>query len=134
MCIEMLNCRSWLLIALVLFCGACSENDGPAQLVNIFGSKGSDAGQFKYVEDFAFDDQGHVLITDALNANVQVFDLSGRYVTEFAGKGDKKQHLKKPEGIAIDASGNIHVADYLTGYIKKYSPSYQHLLTYSAYP
>ena len=46
------------------------------------GSEGSGQGQFKYIEDFAFSKEGHLLVTDAANSNVQVFDkTTGQYVT-----------------------------------------------------
>jgi len=38
------------------------------------GAEGSGPGQFKYVEDFAFSKDGHLLVTDAANSNIQVFN------------------------------------------------------------
>src|SRR5262245_15604295 len=38
------------------------------------GSEGVGPGQFKYVEDFAFSRDGHLLVTDASHAYVQAFD------------------------------------------------------------
>jgi DNA-binding beta-propeller fold protein YncE len=98
------------------------------------GSEGSGPGQFKYVEDFAFTKDGHLLATDAANSNVQVFDKStGKYMTQFAGKGDGDEHLEKPEGIAVDPDGNIFVADYTTGYVKIYDKNYKWKKTFSEY-
>jgi DNA-binding beta-propeller fold protein YncE len=98
------------------------------------GSEGMGEGQFKYVEDFAFSKDGHLLVTDASHAWVQVFDkTSGKFITRFGGKGDSDENLTKPEGIAVDKEGNVYVADYSTGFIKKYDPSYKWLLTFSEY-
>ena len=98
------------------------------------GTEGSGEGQFKYVEDFAFTKEGHLLATDALHAWVQVFDTkTGKFLARFGGKGDDDQHLDKPEGIAVDPSGNIFVADYNTGYVKRYDSAYRWNLTFSEY-
>jgi hypothetical protein len=66
------------------------------------GSEGFGEGQFKYVEDFAFSKDGHLLVTDASHAWVQVFDkTSGKFLARFGGLGDDDHHLDKPEGIAV---------------------------------
>jgi len=99
-----------------------------------FGSEGNDEGQFGYVEDFAFTADGHLLVTDASHAYVQVFDqTTGAYITRFGGHGDFDEHLEKPEGIAVAPNGDIYVADYQSGYIKVYSPEYEWLRTFSGY-
>src|ERR1700681_2629148 len=90
------------------------------------GSEGVGEGQFKYVEDFAFDRDGHLLATDASHAWVQVFDKStGKYVARFGGRGDDDHQLDKPEGIAVAPNGNVYVADYSTGFVKQYDPSFK---------
>jgi DNA-binding beta-propeller fold protein YncE len=102
--------------------------------VMTIGSEGTEPGQFKYVEDIAFTKDGHLVVSDAAHAWVQVFDKrSGKFLARFGGKGDDDHSLEKPEGIAVDPEGNIFVADYNTGYIKKYAPSYQWILTFSEY-
>ena len=123
-----------VLVCLLGLGSSCSENSSPVEIVKVFGLLGEEPGQFKYVEDFAVDRHGQILITDALKSTVQVFSSEGVFLNEFAGKGKDAGSLIKPEGIAIDQQGNIHVADYRSGYIKKYSAlDYQHLLTYSGY-
>jgi len=98
------------------------------------GSAGTGEGQFKYVEDFAFTKDGHLLATDAAHAWVQVFDkTNGKFISRFGGKGDNDVNLDKPEGIAVDPDGNIFIADYNTGFIKKYDKSYKWVLTFSEY-
>jgi DNA-binding beta-propeller fold protein YncE len=91
-------------------------------------------GHFQYVEDFAFSRDGHLLVTDASHAWVQVFDRnSGRLLTRFGGRGEDNPHLEKPEGIAVDPEGNVFIADYSTGFIKKYDSSFQWVQTFSEY-
>ncbi|MCW8327835.1 6-bladed beta-propeller [Photobacterium sp. SDRW27] len=98
--------------------------------VMTIGSKGAGIGQFRYVEDFAIDSQGRLLVTDARNSNVQIFDkYSGEYLGTFEGGSAGK--FEKPEGIAVDAVGNIYIADYVNGYIKKYDKDFTHIITFS---
>lgn len=102
--------------------------------VMTIGSEGTGEGQFKYVEDFAFDSKGHLLATDAAHAYIQVFDKkSGKYITRFGGKGDEDHQLDKPEGISVAPDGRIFVADYNTGEVKVYDGEYQWLNTFSEY-
>jgi DNA-binding beta-propeller fold protein YncE len=121
--------------ALFLAAGsAVQASEVKFQHVLTIGSEGTGEGQFKYVEDFAFSKDGHLLVTDAAHAWVQVFDkTTGKYLTRFGGKGDDDKHLDKPEGIAVDPDGNVFIADYNTGFIKKYDKSYQWVLTFSEY-
>jgi len=98
------------------------------------GAEGRGAGQFKYVEDFAFSKDGKLLATDAANSNVQVFDkTTGKYLSQFAGKGDGDDNMEKPEGIAVDPQGNVFVADYTTGYVKVFDKNYKWHKTFSEY-
>ncbi|MDP6526464.1 MAG: response regulator [Kiritimatiellia bacterium] len=102
--------------------------------VRNIGTKGRGPAQFMYVEDFAFDSQGRLLVTDAAHAWVQVFDkTTGKYISRFGGKGDEDDQLEKPEGIAVDPDGNVFVADYTTGYVKKYDKDFKWLTTFSDY-
>lgn len=95
---------------------ALSSAELTFEYVKSIGSQGSDPGHFKYIEDFAFAQNGDLLVTDAAHAWVQVFDKRmGEFVTRFGGKGEDDQNLDKPEGIAVDADGNVFVADYNSG-------------------
>jgi DNA-binding beta-propeller fold protein YncE len=98
------------------------------------GSAGSSEGQFRYIEDLAFSKNGHLLVTDASHAFVQVFDkTSGKFITRFGGHGIGPGNLEKPEGVAVDPDGNVFVADYTSGYIKQYDPSFKWQMTFGGY-
>jgi len=115
---------------------ALPASAGPLSFQHVMniGSEGQGEGQFKYVEDFAFSAEGHLLASDAAHAFIQVFDkTSGKFISRFGGKGDADGNLDKPEGIAVDPDGNIFIADYNTGDIKKYDKAHKWLLTFSSY-
>jgi len=102
--------------------------------IMMIGSQGSGEAQFKYVEDFDFSIDGHLLATDAATAWVQVFDkTTGKFISRWAGKGDDDEHLEKPEGISVTPDGRIFVADYTTGEVKIYDKNYEWLNTFSEY-
>ena len=109
------------------------EKTKPYEIVKVWGKKGTGDGQFRYIEDFAFDAKGNLLVTDALNSTVSVFSTNGVFITKFAGKGKGNKYMEKPEGIAVAKDGAIFVADYLSGYIKKFSAQYQHVMTFSGF-
>ncbi len=122
-----------LAVILVLTSGRCA---GALDFEHVmsFGSEGVAPGQFKYVEDFALDSKGRLLVTDAAHAFVQVFDkTSGEYITRFGGKGYNDENLEKPEGISVAPDGRIFVADYITGEVEIYDADYQWLDTFSEY-
>ncbi len=112
-------------------------NGNPSGFVHVmtFGSKGNGEGQFNYIEDFDLTADGkHLLVTDAVNATVQIFDkATGAYVGTFGGKEDQPGNLVKPEGISVTPDGRIIVADFETGLVKIYGPDYNHIKTFSKY-
>jgi len=114
--------------------GSGQAQEAKFQHVMSIGTEGVGPGQFKYVEDFAFSAEGHLLVTDAAHAYVQIFDkTTGEYISRFGGRGDDDHQLEKPEGISVDSEGNIFVADYSTGYVKKYDRNFNWLMTFSDY-
>ena len=124
------------LTALALLIAASSSAAAAPQFEHVMnlGSEGLNEGQFKYVEDFAFSRDGHLLATDASHAFVQVFDkTTGKFVTRFGGRGDDDHNLEKPEGIAVGPDGNVFIADYATGFVKIYGSDFKWLKTFSEY-
>lgn len=98
------------------------------------GSEGDNLGQFRYVEDFAHTADGHLLVTDAAHAFVQVIDkTTGKFVARFGGKGEDDEHLDKPEGISVAPNGDIYVADYNTGEVEVYDSQFNWKKSFSEY-
>lgn len=71
-----------------------------------WGTKGSGPGQFDLPHGVALDTSGHVYVADRSNARIQVFDDSGRFLSQWSGK-----QLGRPYAIAIDHSGKTYIAD-----------------------
>lgn len=68
---------------------------------------------------------GRVLVTDAGNKRVQVFESDGRFVTMFGGEGTDPGALREPVGLAVDAAGSVYVADTWNRRIQKFDSSYR---------
>ena len=86
-----------------------SATDG--QQVGAFGRVGSDPGTFYYPVGLANDATGNILVSDMMNARVQVFDADHQQVGSFGQPGDRYGDLGKPKRLAVGPDGTIFVAD-----------------------
>lgn len=77
---------------------------GFARVVMKFGSEGIGAGQFKDVRTVAIDGEGHIYAADYTGGRVQVFDSSGKFLTQWMV--DPKSALLK---LAADRKGIVYV-------------------------
>ena len=55
---------------------------------------------------------GHVMVCDGLNHRVQVFELSGKFITKFGTKDSGIGELKNPVSTAVLNDGRIVVTDF----------------------
>jgi len=95
-----------------------------------FGRHGDAPGEFNFPTAICVDHRGQVLVTDALNARVQVFTPEGHFVTAFGKPGDTTGTFAKPKGIAVDREGHIYVCDALFDAVQIFSPSGRLLLAF----
>lgn len=73
---------------------------------------------------------GDVLVTDAQNQRVLVFDPSGKFLREFGSKGEGPGQFALPLGIAVGPNGAIYAADYIQDRVQKFSASGQFLFAW----
>ncbi len=83
------------------------------RLINYFGVRGEEPGQFNFPTDVDLDDQGHVYVLDALNARVQVFDEKGVFLRMFGERGTAEGSFEMPKNLAVDRQGRVYVTDAL---------------------
>ena len=76
-----------------------------------FGKRGLDNGMFQHPHGVAVNDRDKIVIADALNHRVQVFDSNGTFLRSFGHLGENAGEFNRPDGLAIDRDGNIFVAD-----------------------
>jgi hypothetical protein len=54
-----------------------------------------------------------IYISDYDNSKIYIYDLNGKYLSEYGKKGDKNGEFNGPIGIYIDLNENIFVCDSL---------------------
>ncbi len=95
----------------------------------VWGTMGTEAGQFNHPRGIAVGPDGFVYVVDSDNARIQVFDASGAYLRQWGSYCDIETELgcvdpdgsgplslgdgqfKEPWGITVDAEGLVYVAD-----------------------
>ena len=95
-----------------------------------FGGHGDGPGQFNFPTAVCVDHRGQVLVTDALNARIQVFTPEGHFVSAFGKPGDTSGTFAKPKGVAVDSEGHIYVCDALFDAVQIFSPTGRLLLAF----
>jgi sugar lactone lactonase YvrE len=73
--------------------------------IKAWGRKGSGPGEFDVPHTLVIDKRGRLLVGDRSNKRVQIFDLDGRYLTEWT-------HLGSPSGMFIAPDDTLYVVDY----------------------
>lgn len=71
---------------------------------------------------------GNVLVTDARNQRVVVYEPDGEFLYEFGSTGSGAGEFARPTGIAVDPEGFLYVADFLRDRIQKFTASGEFLL------
>lgn len=125
---------SIVLMSLIAVAG-CSGRHGTAQaqrlpsyrLVGYWTEAGGRALNHPY--GIAIDPRnGNVLVTDAENHRVVIFDESGGFLREFGEGGDGPGQFDLPTGVAVGPGGSIYVSDYMLDRIQKFTEQGEFLL------
>ncbi len=82
-------------------------------LTGRFGSRGTDYGQFNHPTTLVVNNNGEILVNDALNFRIQIFSPTGEFLRAFGKAGDSPGYFSRPKGIAVDSDNNIYVVDTL---------------------
>jgi DNA-binding beta-propeller fold protein YncE len=76
------------------------------------GKRGRQDGEFNFPTDVDIDSRGNIVVTDTMNARVQVFDRDGNFLRKFGQRGDGLTDFQVIKGVAIDRkTDNIYVVD-----------------------
>ncbi len=96
-------------------------------ILNKFGSKGHEAGEFEDPRDIAIDAKGNIWITDSINDRVEEFSSEGVYLSQFGSRGTGNGQLEYPTGIAADNKGDLWVVDVANYRVEEFSPEGKYL-------
>ena len=90
-------------------------------LVNFYGSTGSEEGRFNNPTAVAIDSKGDFYIADTNNHRIQKFDQDGNFLLSWGSEGNSIGQFEEPIGLAIDHSDNIYVVDKDTNDIQEFT-------------
>ena len=79
--------------------------------IGAFGKVGSAPGEFYFPMGLATDGNGRLLLSDMMNARVQIFDADRNPVSSIGRPGNRYGDLAKPRHLAIGPDGIIFIAD-----------------------
>ncbi|MGE5123314.1 MAG: NHL repeat-containing protein, partial [Acidobacteriaceae bacterium] len=76
----------------------------------VFGSEGSQAGQFDDARSIAVDPDGNIFVADYSNGRINKFDAGGNFLQLIQLKPESDQADIYIRDIAVDKAGNLYVA------------------------
>jgi DNA-binding beta-propeller fold protein YncE len=97
--------------------------DSQFNLLQSFGSKGKEPGQFQYPKGIAVDTEGNIYVADCWNHRIQKFNPQGTPLLTFGSCGDGKGELNEPYDLFIESSGNLIVVERYNHRIQFFDPN-----------
>jgi len=91
--------------------------DTDGRVLRRFGERGGERGEFNFpVEVQVKDDL--VVVVDAMNFRVQLFDRDGNFQAQIGTSGDPAGGIYRPRGVGIDSEDHIYVVDSELGIVQ----------------
>jgi streptogramin lyase len=101
--------------------------DKNGKFLLMWGTKGSDPGQFNLVHGVAIGPDREVWVTDRDNYRIQIFDENGKFLRQFPVKG-------RPTTLIVDAQKNSWVLEGTPdGLLGKHDPSGKYLYSWGVH-
>ena len=77
----------------------------------VFGSEGSEHGEFCRPWGIYCDQKGNIIVGDRSNHRIQVFDIDGVFRHSFGSEGSQPGQFNRPVGVAVTRDDHVVVAD-----------------------
>lgn len=84
--------------------------DLDGNILGHFGKRGNGNGEFNFPTDIIATNN-ELMVVDAMNFRVQIFDRNGTFHAAFGQAGDALGHLFRTKGLALDSEGHFYLAD-----------------------
>ena len=91
--------------------------DADGQVLRSFGRHGGEKGEFNFPIEVQVKD-GVVVVVDAMNFRVQLFDRDGNFEAQIGTIGDPAGGIYRPKGVGIDSEDHIYVVDSELGIVQ----------------
>ena len=72
---------------------------------------GHHTGEFNDIRYLSVNKAGHLMVCDTGNYRVQLFELSGKFVTTFGTQGREEGKFIRPGAIAVLSDGRVVATD-----------------------
>jgi len=103
--------------------------------VQVFGSIGSDPGQFQSPHGIRVASDGSIYVVDSLNNRVEKFDPSGKFITAIGNleASSANGSFKEPWDMAIGPDNSLYVVDTWNHRVQKFKPDGTFVTTWGQY-
>jgi DNA-binding beta-propeller fold protein YncE len=91
--------------------------DAEGQVLRSFGRRGRERGEFNSPIEVQVKD-GLVVVVDAMNFRIQLFDRDGNFQAQIGTSGDPAGGIYRPKGVGIDSEDHIYVVDSEVGMVQ----------------
>jgi DNA-binding beta-propeller fold protein YncE len=91
--------------------------DADGRVLRSFGRHGGEKGEFNSPIEVQVKD-GVVVVVDAMNFRVQLFDRDGNFQAQIGASGDPAGGIYRPKGVGIDSENHIYVVDGELGLVQ----------------
>lgn len=84
--------------------------DLEGNILGHFGKRGEAEGEFNYPTEVLIHN-GELVVVDAMNFRVQIFDLKGTFRAQFGQMGMVTGSMFRSKGLAVDSEGDFYIVD-----------------------
>jgi len=110
---------------------AIAQGEG-TENIQVWGSVGSNPGQFNNPAGIVLDPKGYVFVVDSNNNRIQKFTSNGTFVDEWGTAGAGPGQFYNPTGMTVQfPQGNVFVADSGNSRIQQFDNSGKFVKEYS---
>jgi DNA-binding beta-propeller fold protein YncE len=94
--------------------------DMQGAVLQTIGKRGQADGEFNFPTELRLDGP-NLVVVDAMNFRVQVFDRSGNFQYSIGKIGDQTGAMFRPKAVSADSEGNLYVVDALWGVVQVFN-------------
>jgi DNA-binding beta-propeller fold protein YncE len=105
--------------------------DMQGNILQTFGKTGEGGGEFNLPTELKLNGPD-LLVVDAMNFRIQVFDRSGKFQFAIGKIGDETGSLFRPKAVSVDSEGDIYVVDAQWGVVQVFNRKGQLLYYFGA--
>lgn len=105
--------------------------DMQGNILQTIGKTGRGEGEFNLPTELRLHGED-LMVVDAMNFRVQVFDRSGKFRYAIGKVGDSTGALFRPKAVSVDSEGDIYIVDAQWGVVQVFNPQGQLLYYFGA--